>query len=691
MTIVAERTPSDTGTAAEAERGASASELDPFEIGALLLVLGALTVLVWSLLGTTVALLALGTIAGGGALVAALVRPAAAMILIVVSEFSNAGEVIGVANFYTGSLVLGLLSALVALRDRELRARLRRVPLAPAVLLTCYLLSLLPAIYFAMVPVPVAASMTYLLKDSAVLVVVLLLGILVDRPWWIVAMIVMTLTVLATMTIINQVWLGAAPSTFGGFATVSQALGEAITTPRHSGPVSDSNFWGRDLILGLPLAYALAHRSMIAGRRLPQNGWLLSALLLLGGIYLTQSRGTQIAALAATVVWVIAAGPRVRRRALQVLPVLVLPILIPGVGNRLLNLDQAFQDAPSYAIDPSIVQRAAAQHIAAVIFQDRPLFGTGPGSFAWVLDLYASRTGDQLIGQTSAPHNLYLEIGSESGIVGLAGWAVLIGGMVVMATLSVLRLAGARQDGRLEAPTRALAAGVLAAVLGWSTASIFLHMAHLRPLLIVFALVGLVHTRTRAEAVDHSPTQIAATARATRGLHRGALIGMTTVLVTGAFVAILLISLSGRQFTAQAQFVLLPSPGTYETYAIDVRNRVPVLPAYAGMIQNGQPASDVKVDADPIRGVITLISAGATREDAEGRLNAAIARAPADLAKFRGDKQYTLVPLARSEVTVESTYPPRTISITTAAVVAELGLIALVVQQFRRRDRRAHS
>ncbi|MGH3867944.1 MAG: O-antigen ligase family protein [Pseudonocardiaceae bacterium] len=656
------------------------------DFGVLLLGLGALVGSLTVTVGAKPALLVLAAVVGSVLLVVAVVRPAVALTLLVVSEFSNAGVVLPVPKWYIATLGLGVLSTLVALRLPEMRERLRHPPVAPVALLACYLLSLIPAVWFTETPAVTTEKMVLLLKDCVLLIVILALAHLVNRPWSIAAAIVLTLAAISAMTLINQIVLGAQPSTFGGFATVSSALGENITTPRAAGPLPDSNFWGRDLVLGLPLAYALWHRSMFSGR-LRQVGWGLATATMLGGIYLTQSRGTLLATGALTVAWVVASGPRIRRQALLVAPLVALVLLIPGIGNRLLNVVTVFGNGPAYTVDPSLVERAAAQEIAAVMFRYHPLFGTGTGSFPEVFYEYATRTQGVLIGSTTAPHDIYLELASESGLVGLTGWLVLVIGTIALSAQTVTRLAGAPQDGRLGTPTRALAAGALTAIFGWSVASLFLHLAYFRPVLIVIALAGLLHTNTRDMVAQQPRSAAEASTRAARGLRHGS-VTIIVVIITGAVTASGLLLLGQQRYTSQALFTLAPAPRTYRSYALDVRSRIAVLPAYAAMIQSVEPMTRVQVDGEPVTGLITMTAQTGDLMGSERLMAQTIAAAPLAIQRFGADRSYRLIQVSPIETTVERSWSDRAIALTTIAVLAELGVITLVARHIRthRRD-----
>jgi O-antigen ligase len=543
-----------------------------------------------------------------------------------------------------------------------------------------------PAVLGSLAPADTGIFLGYLWKDLALFVVVLLLAHLVQKPWRIAGAVVVTLAVLATLTIVNQFVLGSEPSAFGGFATVTAASGELTTTPRHAGPLSDSNFWGRSLLLGLPLAYALLHRAAARRRWLPQIGWGLAILPLLGGIYLTQSRGTFLAALVVTVVWLVTAGPEVRRRSLLLVPVLLLVLALPGVGNRLANLDEIFiSSRPAYLLDPSLVERAAIQRIAGIIFSDHRLFGIGPGAFPSMIHRYSAESGDQLVGTVSAPHNLYLQVAVESGILGLVGWTVLIVGMIILTAAAVVRLAGTGNDGRHGVPTRALAAAALAAMVGWSLASVFLHLAYYPSLLIAFALIGVLYRDSADLAARRTPAARAASVRAARGLRVGLRVGAATVVAVAAVVAVMLVSLAVPRYSAEARYTLLPTVLDYEAYFLDIRSREPVLPAYAAMLERGHDGADERADAEPARGVITLTAYGSTRDQAESRLATFTEGAPRALQEYAADRVYRLVALAPPETEVEYTYPDDVLALTGLAVAGELVLIAIVVRRLRGR------
>jgi hypothetical protein len=272
-------------------------------------------------------------------------------------------------------------------------------------------------------------------------------------------------------------------------------------------------------------------------------------------------------------------------------------------------------------------------------------------------------------------------------LVGLVGWLVLVIGTIALSARTVVRLAGVPQDGQLGTPTRSLAAGALAAVLGWSVASLFLHLAYFRPVLIVFALAGLLHTGTHDIAARQPALAAEASARAARSLRDSSVVAFIVVIATGAVTASMLLMLEQPRYTAKAQFTLLPAPGTYRSYALDVRSRTPVLPTYAAMIQSAQPMTRVRVDAEPATGLITMTAQTGDRIETEHLAAQTIAAAPLSVQRFGADRAYRLIQVSSIETTVESSWSARAITLTTIAVLAELGVITLIVRHVRRRHK----
>ncbi|MDN5859499.1 MAG: O-antigen ligase family protein, partial [Pseudonocardia sp.] len=645
--------------------------LTPLHVGALAVGIGVFAVFMAIAIDPVAGLLVIGAVVGLAVAAYAVWTPTVALTLLIAAEFCNVSGVLEprVSSVYVAFLALTIAATLAGLARPRYRERVRRNWWVPAALLVIYLVSVLPATILSQTPAATADYLEDWLKNLLMLTVALLLMQMSGRPWAFAAAAVIPMAVICVMMGLNEYVIGN-EFTFGGFSTIASAAGADIAAARHAGPVPDANFWGRFLILGLPMALALTHRAWKAARRLTMVWWAGMAFLLMGGVYLTQSRGTLVAAGITVVVWIVAAGPQMRRLAVWLLPLALGALLVPGIGDRLLTISEAF--GPTYNADQSLVYRQNIQTVAIKIFELNPIFGTGPGTFATVMDGYAPLSNAGSTGDITATHNLYTEIGSETGIVGLFGWLVFVGGTILLAAHATLRMAGARPDGGRDGrPTRALAAAAVAGLIGWSLASAFLHMAFARSLLLVCAIAGLLYSMSAADTRLDRPFAIEATRRARRGLRFGIVASIATAIAAALVAGTLLTALSRTTWVATADMTLLPTPATYGGYALDLRRREGVLPTYAAVIEHGAAQPETAVTGFPIQGVLTVRAVGSSAEEAAARRDAMVAGAQGAIERAGIAAMYRVVP-----VTISA--PESSLEITTTII--RIVLIATIVE-----------
>ena len=647
--------------------------LTPLHIGALAVGIGVFAVFMAIAVNPIAGLLVIGAVIGVAVAAYAVWNPTVALTLLIAGEFCNLSGVLepqGVTGIYIGFLALTIAATLAGLARPKYRARVRRNWWLPAALLVIYLVSIMPATVLSQAPAASASSLEEWLKNLLLLTVALLLMQMSDRPWAFAAAMVVPMAIICVMMGLNEYVIGN-DFTFGGFSTIASAAGADIAAARHAGPVPDANFWGRFLILGLPMAMALTHRAWKAKRRIPMLWWAGNAFLLLAGIYLTQSRGTLVAGAVAFVVWIVAAGPQMRRMAMWLLPLALGALLVPGIGDRLLTLTETLS-GPSYTADQSLVERQNVQTVAIKIFELNPIFGTGPSTFATEVGEYAPLSNAGSTGDITATHNLYTEIGSETGVIGLIGWFGFVGGSILLAVRAVLRLAGTRPDGGRDGrPTRALAAAVVAGLVGWSLASAFLHMAFPRTLLLVCAVAGLLYSTSFADNRLSRPFAVDATRRAQRGLRFGVVASIATAVAAGLVAGTLLTALSRTTWVATADMTVLPTPATFVGYALDLRRREGVLPTIAAVIQHGTPEPETTMSGDPTRGLMTVRAIATSPDEAAARRDAMMAGAQGAIDRAGIGVMYRATP-----VTVAA--PESHLEITTTII--RIVLIATIVE-----------
>lgn len=608
-------------------QGASASQVLPLAV----LVAGVLG-LCGLVFGGTAAVIAVGFPAALAAAAYLITRPKQTLVVMVVAEVAN------LMRFTEGtplplfemSLGLGMVTVVVALRDPAMRGRLNRGTGYCVGLVALYLVTQMLAVLGSQNIDLSSAEFRNALAGCIFLVVVLLLAQMTEGTWTVAAAVVVPLAVMSALCLVNHVVFGGAVS-FGGFATVTEASGELTTTPRYGGPGLDTNFWGRHLILGVPMACALLVRARRAGRRNVGIGWSAALIALFAGVYLTQSRGTLVATAAVLFVWVLASGPTVRRRGLISLPLVALVVLLPGIGDRFLALIADVSDSGStHGVDPSVVGRIAAQETAWMLFNERPVFGFGPDVFDSEVPRYSGLVDTAVLVPADASHNLYAQLAAESGIVGLLGWLAFIGGFIWYIAVMAARLPA-------ESPNadRSLAAAALAAIIGWSIASIFLHLAYFRTFAIVLALAG-------ALAAQSSTERVTAVIERRKAMWEDLL---ATTFGVAAAILVLGLTTTVTHSVSQTLTVVPTSQdvdGSY-AYALDIKSRDVLLRTYASLMTAGTSA--VSAQADPVRGVIAMSVDTADEHSAPYDLEEALAQARSHLSHFGADSWYRVVPV----------------------------------------------
>ena len=181
---------------------------------------------------------------------------------------------------------------------------------------------------------------------------------------------------------------------------------------------SNPNYFALNLVAVLPLALYLGigERS-----RLLRLGALPAAVVMMWGIAKTFSRGAFLG-LATVLVMVVVhllGYPRRASRSL-LLPVagvvLVSALLMPsGYVDRIRSITAERPDA-------SIWRRRETNKATWQMFLDHPLLGVGVGNSTRWSVVYRPE-----IGFVRAPHNIVLEVASETGLLGLACFAAALG------------------------------------------------------------------------------------------------------------------------------------------------------------------------------------------------------------------------------------------------------------------------
>lgn len=193
-----------------------------------------------------------------------------------------------------------------------------------------------------------------------------------------------------------------------------------------SSPLSRTNDLGAYMLLIFPLALS----SFLYEDKSPVEKVLyaLASILSFITIMLTFSRGIWVSTLIA-IFLIIILGRKILKKNLIYLGLFsilgAIPIILKWetIVNRLLSLQNIFLTAEN-----SIEWRKSLLRGSLRIFLDHPVFGTGLNSFPFIYSLYQERAGFFSIN----PHNYYLQLLAETGVVGFITFVVLALSIIYM-------------------------------------------------------------------------------------------------------------------------------------------------------------------------------------------------------------------------------------------------------------------
>lgn len=166
---------------------------------------------------------------------------------------------------------------------------------------------------------------------------------------------------------------------------------------RYVGIFNDPNDLGLLFVMALPMVLCLASRAGFLGRWF----WRFGALLLLAGVYLTKSRGTQLAVLLMGAVYLWQKRGLLTAGSLGFVGLVGL-MLMPSTRMNDLDPDEE-----------SAFGRVDAWYEGLDMFKTHPLFGVGFGNFTDYNPLTA--------------HNSFVLVLAETGFLGFLTWLAFVG------------------------------------------------------------------------------------------------------------------------------------------------------------------------------------------------------------------------------------------------------------------------
>lgn len=220
-------------------------------------------------------------------------------------------------------------------------------------------------------------------------------------------------------------------------------------------------FFNHHLTLGGVLLAVLAAglSRLLVQKHYPHRLWLFIATgSVVSGLFVSHARSAILGFGAMLVLLVILVDRRIRKYlVLAVLIGSVLLILVlPGVSQRFM---MAFSQRGDHNESP----RLRLWQTSINIIQDNPFFGVGQGNFGLVFDRYKV---PGLYKSTAHPHNDFLSVAVDGGIVTLAVYLALLGVFIWQMILMF-------HNGVLKSELRWLPGGGLALMAGICVAGLF--------------------------------------------------------------------------------------------------------------------------------------------------------------------------------------------------------------------------
>lgn len=183
-----------------------------------------------------------------------------------------------------------------------------------------------------------------------------------------------------------------------------------------------------------------------------RNLWTACALvLLLATTVVTEGRSGYLVLLAATAAFVLGS---LLHKGLSPARALAGALAMAGLGLALVAASPVARERIDRAVTEMRGYESQAEHgtsmglrmyfwrDAVTLISQRPVFGWGTGSYAKVQgELVAERSGAAGM-QTTDPHNQYLKIAAETGLVGLVIFLVFLGSLLRQCPSPSFRIAG---------------------------------------------------------------------------------------------------------------------------------------------------------------------------------------------------------------------------------------------------------
>jgi putative inorganic carbon (hco3(-)) transporter len=370
----------------------------------------------------------------------------------------------------------------------------------PALLLAIYGLVGLASMLFAVDRSVVLQSLGDYWKDAAVVLIIIAL---LRRPHqfrhavWVLLIVGIFLGALSLHQFLTKNY----HSQYGGFAVaLYMNISTGANDYRLAGPVGDPNFFAQVMLVpGLLGLERLLHERKPILKGLAG----LSALLSILTVIFTYSRGALVALVVALILYFVLYPPRPAQLLLAAaLGIVVLAFIPPSYYSRALTLQNLLPTQHGFSNirqDAALQGRISENLTAILMFEQHPIFGVGLRNFPILYQDYTQSLGLAPSGQTRSPHNLYLEVAVESGIVGLIVFLWIVGLAYQSLWLARRNFLKAGLNDHANTVT-----GFSIAFAAYMTAALFVHGAYPR---FFYILIGLAFALRAFSSVSKDTDQ----------------------------------------------------------------------------------------------------------------------------------------------------------------------------------------
>lgn len=307
---------------------------------------------------------------------------------------------------------------------------------------------------------------------------------------------VATASVLGLLSVLQTV-TGSYHTDYFGFAQhaiedVQAFLTESDRAPaRVAGQIGEKNRYAQVLLMLVPIPLVMAIQHPRLRMRLVGAA---AATACVSGVALTASRGAAVAAALLLMTMLVLRVIGVGFMVVAAVGVLIVGVTLPNYMSRLVSATAVLEGpGAAQAADGAVQGRLASNLGSLEVFLDHSITGVGPGNYPRYHKAAVEDLGLRVVPHRE-PHNLYLGLAAETGIVGLTAFLA-----VVVVTLRGLWLVHTKHPpGSLHGM---LATGFLLGLLAYLYAGVFLHLSYARYFWMLLALGGAI------PLVDQEATQ----------------------------------------------------------------------------------------------------------------------------------------------------------------------------------------